>query len=142
MIEPIYLQHLHLYEPYSHKHSFSEIFIASVVELNFDQSVYHVNEEVDSENQALYVCLTANSTDRPFRVTLTPVSGTAIGKCANYRFIRPMHGSIMLYVMQKETAIYYNEHSKIAQLQSDPTAFITNSFFLKETLILLKEIKQ
>lgn len=72
------------------------------MELNFDQSVYHVNEEVDSENQALYVCLTANSTNRPFRVTLTPVSGTAIGNCAKYTFIHPMHGSIMLHVMQRK----------------------------------------
>lgn len=99
MVVAIYLQHLHLYEPYSHKYSFTEIFIADVVELNFDQSVYHVREEVGSENLALYVCLTANSTDRPFRVTLTPVSGTAIGKRAHYTFIHPMHGSIMPHVM-------------------------------------------
>lgn len=49
------------------------------VELNFDQSVYRVSEEIDSKNLALYVCLTANSTDRPFAATLTPLSGTALG---------------------------------------------------------------
>lgn len=49
------------------------------MELNFDRSVYRVSEEVDSKNLALYVCLTANSTDRPFAATLTPLSGTALG---------------------------------------------------------------
>lgn len=49
------------------------------VELNFDQSVYRVSEEIDSKNLALYVCLTANNTDRQFAATLTPLSGTALG---------------------------------------------------------------
>ena len=41
--------------------------------------MYSVIESVDSEDLALYVCLTADSVDRPFSVTLSPLSGTATG---------------------------------------------------------------
>ena len=38
-----------------------------------------MSEDVGSEDLALYVCLTADSIDRPFTATITPQSGTAIG---------------------------------------------------------------
>ena len=41
--------------------------------------MYSVSEAVESEDLALYVCLTADNIDRPFTVTLSPISGTAIG---------------------------------------------------------------
>ena len=49
------------------------------MELRFEKDVYSVSESVDSEDLALYVCLTADNIDRPFTVTLSPISGTAIG---------------------------------------------------------------
>ena len=42
-----------------------------------------MSEDVGSEDLALYVCLTADSIDRPFTATITPQSGTAIGICRN-----------------------------------------------------------
>ena len=60
------------------------IYPAQTVELSFEQEVYSVSETVDSENLALYVCLTANNIDRPFTATLTPVSGTATGNVLDY----------------------------------------------------------
>ena len=53
--------------------------IETLVELDFEKPMYSVIESVDSEDLALYVCLRADSVDRPFSVTLSPLSGTATG---------------------------------------------------------------
>ena len=61
------------------KHQLTLFYTETSVELSFEQNVYRVSEEVGSEDLALYTCLTADTVDRPFTVTITPVSGTATG---------------------------------------------------------------
>ena len=58
--------------------------------------MYSVIESVDSEDLALYVCLTADSVDRPFSVTLSPLSGTATGIVEQYHVLV----CLMLYYPQ------------------------------------------
>ena len=51
------------------------------VSVEFDRQMYTASEAVASQNLAVFVCLTANTTERNFTLTLLPDSRTALGEC-------------------------------------------------------------
>ena len=56
------------------------LYTALPVTVRFAQDMYLVNEAAPSRNLVLSVCVIASTTERSFSVTVSPVSGTAVGK--------------------------------------------------------------
>ena len=52
----------------------------NTVSVTFTQESYIVGEAVAAQSLKLSVCVVADTNGRSFSVTLTPISGTAVGK--------------------------------------------------------------